>query len=116
MLSDRIGQAFTRSQNQTKMSSIINASIDLAKIDKAKISLGKNGQEYYNISIMLNDEADKFGNDVSIIAAQSKEERAAKQSKVYLGNGKTVWSSNGSPEPTAMPLPAPVSNNDDLPF
>ena len=96
------------------MSSIINASIDLAKIDKAKITAGKNGQKYYNISIVLNDEADKFGNDVSIIAAQSKEERAAKQSKVYIGNGKTVWTSNGIPEPTAKPLPAPSS--DDLPF
>lgn len=115
MLSDRIGQAFTRSQKK-QMSKIINASIDLAKIDKAKISLGKNGQKYYNISIVLNDEADKFGNDVSIIAAQSKEERAAKQPKVYLGNGKTVWTSNGSPEPTARPLPAPMSTDEELPF
>lgn len=98
------------------MSTIVNASIDLAKIDKAKITAGKNGQKYYNISIVLNDEADKFGNDVSIIAAQSKEERAAKQPKVYLGNGKTVWTSNGSPEPAAKPLPAPSSTDEELPF
>lgn len=93
------------------MSQIISASIDLSKIDKSKIVAGKNGQKYYSISISVNDEADKFGNDVAIIANQTKEEREAKAPKVYLGNGKTVWKSNGSP----APAPAPATD-DDLPF
>ena len=93
------------------MSQIISASIDLSKIDKSKIVAGKNGQKYYSISISVNDEADKFGNDVAIITNQTKEEREAKAPKVYLGNGKTVWKSNGSPAPASVP-----ATDDDLPF
>ena len=105
------------------MSRIISASIDLAKIDRSKITEGKNGQKYYSISIAVNDEADKFGNDVAITTGQSKEERDAKAAKVYIGNGKTVWASE---TPGAKPASAPAkaaaapaaaqSLDDDLPF
>jgi hypothetical protein len=102
------------------MSRIISASIDLAKIDRSKITKGKNGQKYYSISISVNDEADKFGNDVAITAGQSKEEREAKAAKVYIGNGKTVWASE---TPGAKPASAPAkaaapaaAQDDDLPF
>lgn len=101
------------------MSRIISASIDLAKIDRSRITEGKNGQKYYSISIAVNDEADKFGNDVAITAGQTKEEREAKAAKVYLGNGKTVWASE---TPGAKPAAAPAkpaaaaAQDDDLPF
>ena len=106
------------------MSRIISASIDLAKIDRSKITKGKNGQKYYSISISVNDEADKFGNDVAITAGQSKEERDAKAAKVYIGNGKTVWASEtpgakpaaSAPAKPAAPAAAQVSDDDDLPF
>ena len=35
------------------MSKIIAASIDLTKLDKSRIKPGKNGAEYYDISIIL---------------------------------------------------------------
>jgi hypothetical protein len=102
------------------MSRIISASIDLAKIEKSKITEGKNGQKYYSISIAINDEADKFGNDVAITAGQSKEEREAKAAKVYIGNGKTVWASEtpgAKPASAAPAKPAAAQNlDDDLPF
>jgi len=75
------------------MAQIINASIDLSKIDKSKIVEGKNGAKYYNFSITINDEKDQFGNDVKLTAQQSKEEREVKTPKVYIGNGKTTWKS-----------------------
>ena len=75
------------------MAQIINASIDLSKIDKSKIVEGKNGAKYYNFSITVNDEKDQYGNDVKLTAQQSKEEREAKATKVYIGNGKTTWKS-----------------------
>lgn len=75
------------------MAQIINASIDLNKIDKSKIVEGKNGAKYYNFSITVNDEKDQYGNDVKLTAQQSKEEREAKATKVYIGNGKTTWKS-----------------------
>ena len=67
------------------MASIIKTSIDLTKIDKTKIITGAKGK-YLPISITLNDEIDQFGNQGPVIIEQSKEERAAKVAKVYLGN------------------------------
>lgn len=69
------------------MASIINASIDVTKIDKEKLVKGK----YLNISININDENDKFGNNVTVTLNQTPDERAAKAPKTYLGNGKVVW-------------------------
>ena len=102
------------------MSAIINASIDLSKVDKSRI-FEKDGKKWLNLSISVNDET-RYGNNVGIALSQSKEEREAKAEKVYLGNGKVVWSNEGD-----KPQQAPVSANqsfgskqeeptDDLPF
>ena len=48
------------------MASIINSSINLSEIPKEKIINGKKGK-YLPITITLNDEQDKFGNDGPII-------------------------------------------------
>lgn len=74
------------------MARIISASIDVTKIDKSKLVAGKNGAQYYNFDIIVNDSANKYGNDVAICEKQTKEQRTAKVDKVYIGNGKTVWS------------------------
>tara|TARA_R100000951_G_scaffold8878_2_gene8036 strand:- start:4297 stop:4566 length:270 start_codon:yes stop_codon:yes gene_type:complete len=71
------------------MSTILNAGIDLTKIEKSKIIKGKKGS-YINVTVFINDEVDQFGNNASIIMSQTKEEREAKTPRVYLGNGKTV--------------------------
>jgi hypothetical protein len=73
------------------MAKIISASIDLKKIDKTKIVIGKNNAEYYNIIIICNDTKDKFNQDVAIIEGQTKEQRETKEKKKYIGNGKTIW-------------------------
>lgn len=75
------------------MAMILNCSIDLSKIDKSKIIEGKNGAKYYNFDVVLNDEKDKYDKDVSLTQSQTKEERAAKTKKVYVGNGKKFWES-----------------------
>ena len=96
------------------MSAIINASIDLSKVDKSKI-YEKDGKKYLSLSISLNDET-RYGNNVSIAISQSKEEREAKALKTYLGNGKVVWNNgeikNAEKEETA-PSDEPET---DLPF
>ena len=71
------------------MASIINSSINLSEIPKEKIINGKKGK-YLPITITLNDEQDKFGNDGPIIVQQTKEERESKVEKKYLGNVKVV--------------------------
>lgn len=92
---------------------IIAGSIDLSKIDKTRIKEGKNGAKYYDISIIVNDEMNQYGQDVSITTGQTKEERAAKEKATYIGNGKTVYTSD------PKPLPGEANGNtfnDGLPF
>ena len=102
------------------MASIIKASIDLNKIPKDKIYVGKKGK-YLPITITINDEPDQFGNQGPVVVEQTKDERDAKVAKTYLGNVKIVWT-NGTNVDTA-PRADGISPNsqaapqvDDLPF
>lgn len=83
---------------------IFNASIDLSKIEKAKIKKKK----YLDITGFINDEVDQYGNNVAIIVSQSKEEREVRTPRVYLGNGKT--------NTINTPAPAEEVGLDDLAF
>lgn len=98
------------------MSRIIAASINLEKIDKSRIKEGKNGKgKYYDIIIVVNDELDQYQKDTQIQQGQTKEEREAKATKVYLGNGKTIFNDLSANKPAA----GKQSGNDDfqdLPF
>lgn len=73
------------------MSAIATISIDLNKLDKSKIVNGKNGQQYYNLNIALNDTTDQYGNNIQVTEPQTKEQRDAKASKTFYGNGKVFW-------------------------
>ena len=103
------------------MASIIKASIDLNKIPKEKIFVGKKCK-YLPITITINDELDQFGNQGPVVVEQTKEEREAKVAKIYLGNVKVVWTNgenvdtpprDGAPAPKAAPATQPEA---DLPF
>ena len=102
------------------MASIIKTSIDLNKIPKDKIYIGKKGK-YLPITITINNEADQFGNQGPVIVEQTKDERDAKAAKTYLGNVKVVWTDGNNVDtaprdnnqPAAAPAPAPA---EDLPF
>ena len=72
------------------MGAIINASINIAKLPKEKFVAGKDGAVWYNFTISINDET-RFGNNVSVTDARSKEEKDAGKQLNYLGNGKVVW-------------------------
>ena len=71
------------------MATIINASIDVTKIPKDSLVTGKKGT-YANVTVFINDET-RFGNNASIAMSQSKEQREAGEPKVYLGNGRVVY-------------------------
>ena len=64
------------------MSTFITSSINLNKIDKAKIIKGEKGQ-YLNLVIYVKDEANQFGKDVSIEQSVQKGD-----TKIFLGDGK----------------------------
>jgi len=101
---------------------IINASIDLTKIDKTKIVTNdkdgqpfKNGAKYLNVQIFVNDELNQYDQDTSIAIQQNKSEQELKAPKTYLGNGKTVFNSDIKNIPvTQAEIVQP--NPDDLPF
>jgi hypothetical protein len=104
------------------MAKIISASINLSKLDKNKIVKGKTGQSYCNISIVVNDEPDKYGYTVQITEGQNATEITEKAPKVYIGNGKVVWegqskNSTVSNKPKAeTKVQAEVKEDDTLPF
>ncbi len=77
------------------MRALINFSLRVDKLPKEKFVVGKDGAVYYNGTISVNDETNEWGQNVSIIDSQTKEEREAKKPKTYLGNGKVVWN-NGT--------------------
>ena len=102
------------------MASIIKASIDVNKIPKDKIFVGKKGK-YLPITITINDELDQFGNQGPVVVEQTKEERDAKAPKTYLGNVKVVWSNGTNVEPAPRDgaptaVPQLKAQEEDLPF
>lgn len=69
--------------------SVITGSINVMKIDKARLIEGKKGK-YLNIVIFLNDETDQYGNNGMIVQSVSKEEREAGERGEILGNVKSL--------------------------
>jgi len=108
------------------MSTLINASIkasELKKIDKSKIIKGEK-DSYIPVTISVNDES-KYGKNVSISIAQSKEERDGKADKHFLGNGSVIWTDGNivlgkkdENSQSSSPTNATKADNpmDDLPF
>lgn len=72
------------------MSAIVNFSLDVSKLPKEKMIQGKKGT-YINLSLSLNDQTNQFGSNASFYISQSKEEREAKQDRIYVGNGRVIW-------------------------
>lgn len=70
------------------MSTLINFGF---KADSTKQHVNEKG--YVNLTIELDDKESPFGTNVSGWIAQSKEERDGQVKRLYVGNGKTIWSS-----------------------
>ena len=76
------------------MSTSLIGSIDLNKIDKSKVKEVKlkdgSVAKFYDIKVVLKDEADQYGQSGFICQSQTKEEREAKADTIYLGNLKKL--------------------------
>ena len=100
---------------------LIALSIDVTKIDKDRLFVGKKGT-YLNLMVEVRDEPDRFGNHASAWEGQTKEERQAKADRTFLGDGKVVWegesrASNETTTQSESSSQQPVKDdNDDLPF
>lgn len=101
------------------MSQLLSVKIDFNKVPKDKLFKGTKGT-YGNITVSINDQVDQYGNNVSVWFEQSKEEREAKAERIYLGNGKVIFS--GGSTPAHAPVQAPIASapqpadSSDLPF
>lgn len=103
------------------MSKLRTASIcytDLAEAAKAghsAFSRAKNGKVYFNIVIWDNDEANKFGQDVSIQLSPKKDTTSE---RIYIGNGNKKENDTfekRTPEASTKSF-SKSTNSDDLPF
>tara|TARA_R110000868_G_scaffold387654_1_gene656308 strand:+ start:83 stop:376 length:294 start_codon:yes stop_codon:yes gene_type:complete len=97
------------------MSALINLSLRVDKLPKEKFVQGKDGAVYYNFTVGINDETNAYGQNVTATDSQTKEEREAKKTKLYLGNGSVVWTDNNINVATKKEVEA-VQAGDDLPF
>ena len=70
---------------------------------------------YKNYTIAINDEVNKFGQNVSMYKVQTKEQREAKEPKEYIGNGKVFWT-DGKIVKAEKPSEATTPEPSDLPF
>jgi len=84
---------------------MITISLNLSKIPKEKITTGKDGCKYVNITLNERKAPDKFGNTHFVAMYKTKEER--NEQTVYIGSGKTV----DFRQPTFQP-----AEDDSLPF
>jgi hypothetical protein len=101
---------------------ILKGSIDVSKIDKSKLINGKKGT-YLNVSIIVRDEVDQYGNTGFITQDTTKEERESGMKGTILGNIKDLpGKSPVAPTPyyseeLSNKIPPPIVNlADDLPF
>lgn len=91
---------------------LINLDIDLTMLTKDKIQEGTNGHKYIKLTVGTMRQPDKYGNDLTVWVAQTKDERAAKADRLYVGKGKTFGNKQEQPS-------IPIVNGGlkgDLPF
>lgn len=99
------------------MGQLITASVDVTKIDKARLVAGKKGGKYLSLTIWVNEEVDQYGNNVSVEQSLTKEEREGGAKKLYLGNGKTWGGGGGSASKPPATVSQPSSEEvDEIPF
>lgn len=101
------------------MKQLITLTIDVEKINKAKLYKGKKGT-YLTMTYYYDSEKDKFENNGMIVEQQSKEEKDKGIKSTILGNAKIVWSEEQDRKMYLDNKKAKVSTNTiddtDLPF
>ena len=100
------------------MATLISAYFTKAKLQEMLNAADKG----IAVTIAVNDEANQYQQNVVISKSQTKEEREAKATKTYYGNGQVVWTDGKvtlAPKKDAAPQQQPSSTEvdlNDLPF
>jgi hypothetical protein len=106
--------------NTQSNAGILKLSIDVTKIDKEKLYRGQKGT-YLDLSILLKDQPDQYGQDGMAVQDVGKAARDAGEKGAILGNAK--WAIHPTP-PAATPAPPAHSGpattagdeEDEIPF
>ncbi|WP_321001812.1 hypothetical protein [Butyricimonas paravirosa] len=99
------------------MSDFISISICLSDIPKDRIKAADNGKKYINLAVTRMKEPDKYEQTHTVFVSQSKEEREAREDKIYVGKGKEInFTPSGATVQSVESMPAMGPEEDDLPF
>jgi len=71
------------------MPQVIAVKIDVTKVDKQRLFLGKNGAKYLDVALLPTSN-DKYDNDYVVVQSVSKEERLKGVKGQILGNAKIM--------------------------
>jgi hypothetical protein len=93
----------------------IDISINLSKIDKAKIFEGKKGKYLFFTSFIDLDSKDEYGKSGSVQQKTSKEERDKKLKPPIVGDVKVFWRQEED-LPKQEDCKPPQTPDDDIPF
>tara|TARA_R100000935_G_C2734520_1_gene123355 strand:+ start:331 stop:633 length:303 start_codon:yes stop_codon:yes gene_type:complete len=95
----------------------ISASIDVSKIDKAKLIKGEKGN-YLNITAFVNlDEKDQYDNNGMITQSVTKEERDNGTRGVILGNTRVFYTGESSNTSSGVKVSkGEADDSEDIPF
>ena len=98
---------------------MITISVCLTDLPKEAIQTGKNGKKYINLVCDKRKAESQFGETHTLYVSQTKEQREAKEDKVYVGGGKEfIFGGNEQQKQQAksQPKAAPIEDDDSLPF
>lgn len=73
------------------MSSLSNVYIKKETLEVLLKTLNAKGEKGISIDISINEQSNDYGQNLSAYVSQSKEDRDAKKTRYYVGNGKCFW-------------------------
>jgi len=91
-------------------STLIAIKIDVTKIDKSRLFQGKNGAQYLDATVFVNEEQGNFGDNGMVTQSVSKEERESGVKGAILGNVKILGSYGDNS------APAVSAESEEIPF
>ena len=94
-------------------STLIAIKIDVTKIDKSRLFQGKNGAQYLDATVFVNEEQGQYGDNGMVTQSVSKEERESGVKGAILGNVKVLGEFGDNNSKPSAQAPAPM---DDIPF
>ena len=103
------------------MSTLISGYITLEKLEQIIATIKKKGENGFKFTASISERSNKYGQNISYFAEQTKEQRDAKADKWYFGKGKVFWTDGkievAKSDEVKVPEQTAQSNApDDLPF